>query len=81
MEREQHLLDEIEKTEKDRAKKKGVKILKTSGIIDAYEYLLNSLCQYGLPEGDLFEFAALTVLKYEKKQKLLKKKDLQNRLV
>ena len=29
--------------------------------------LLNSLCKNGLPTGDIFEFAALQVLKYEKK--------------
>ena len=74
------LKEEIEKVEKERNKKKGLKILKNSGILDAYEYLLESLCKYGLPTGDLYEFAALTVLKYEKKFKTLKKKELQDRL-
>lgn len=79
-EREMRLKEEIERTEKERNKKKGLKILKNSGILDAYEYLLESLCKYGLPTGDLYEFAALTVLKYEKKFKVLKKKELQDRL-
>ncbi len=61
-------------------KNKGLKILKNSGILDAYENLLESLCKYGLPTGDLYEFSALTVLKYEKKFKALKKKELQDRL-
>ena len=79
-EREMRLKEEIEKTEKERNKKKGLKILKNSGILDAYEHLLESLCKYGLPTGDLYEFSALTVLKYEKKFKLMKKKELQDRL-
>ena len=79
-EREMRLKDEIERVEKERSKKKGLKILKNSGILDAYEYLLESLCKYGLPTGDLYEFSALTVLKYEKKFKAMKKKELQDRL-
>jgi len=35
-EREQQLLEEIEKTEKERIRKKGLKVLKSSGILDAY---------------------------------------------
>jgi len=41
---------------------------------------LTSLCKYGLPTGDLYEFSALQVLRYEKKLKTQKKKDLDNRL-
>merc|ERR1712051_157253 len=69
-EREQALLEEIEKTEKERVKKKGLKVLKSSGILDAYQGLLVSLCKYGLPTEDLYEFSALTVLKHEKKIKV-----------
>jgi ribosomal protein S8 len=58
----------------------GLKVLKQSGIMDAYQYLLTQLCQYGLPTGDLYEFSALTVLRYEKKMKQKKKKDLEMRL-
>jgi len=73
-------LAEIEKTEKERIKKKGLKLLKTSGILDAYQYLLTSLCKYGLPTGDLYEFAALQILRYEKKLKSQKKKELEERM-
>jgi hypothetical protein len=37
----------------------GLKLLKNSGVLDAYQYLLTSLCKYGLPTGDLYEFSAL----------------------
>ena len=87
-------MDEIEKTEKERIRKKGkqfphrplisphvgLKTLKNSGIQDAYQHLLTSLCKYGLPTGDLYEFSALTILKYEKKLKAQKKKELEERL-
>ena len=79
-EREMRLKEEIERVEKERSKKKGLKILQNSGILDAYEYLLESLCKYGLPTGDLYEFSALTVLKYEKKFKTSKKRNLQEKL-
>lgn len=58
----------------------GVKTLKSSGILDAYDDLLKQLCRYGLPKGDLYEFSALSVLKYEKKLKTQKKKELDERL-
>ena len=59
---------------------KGLKVLKSSGILDAYQGLLVSLCKYGLPTEDLYEFSALTILKHEKKLKLQKKKELEERL-
>lgn len=58
----------------------GLKTLKNSGILDAYQNLLTQLCKYGLPTGDLYEFSALTVLKHEKKLKNQKKKELEERL-
>lgn len=58
----------------------GLKTLKQSGILDSYQYLLTSLCKYGLPTGDLYEFAALTVLRYEKKVKVQRKKELEERM-
>ena len=30
--------------------------------------LLKQLCKYGLPEGNVFEFAAKSIEKFEKKQ-------------
>jgi len=55
-------------------------VLKSSGILDAYQGLLVSLCKYGLPTEDLYEFSALTILKHEKKLKVLRKKELEERL-
>ena len=55
-------------------------MLKSSGVLNAYQDLLGSLCKYGLPTEDLYEFSALTVLKYEKKLKAQRKKDLEARL-
>jgi len=54
--------------------------LKSSGILDAYQGLLVSLCKYGLPTEDLYEFSALTILKHEKKLKVQRKKELEERL-
>lgn len=58
----------------------GLKVLKSSGILDAYQGLLVSLCKYGLPTEDLYEFSALTILKHEKKLKAQRKKELEDRL-
>jgi len=55
-------------------------VLKSSGILDAYQGLLVSLCKYGLPTEDLYEFSALTILKHEKKLKVARKKELEERL-
>lgn len=55
-------------------------MLKSSGILDAYQGLLVSLCKYGLPTEDLYEFSALTILKHEKKLKIQRKKELDERL-
>ena len=42
--------------------------------------VLRGLCEAGLPEGNVYEFAALRVLKFEKKFKAdKKKKDLELR--
>ena len=55
-------------------------MLKSSGILDSYQGLLVSLCKYGLPTEDLYEFSALTILKHEKKLKAQKKTELDKRL-
>ena len=54
--------------------------MKNSGILDGYQYLLTSLCKYGLPTGDLYEFSALQILRYEKKIKNEKKRVLEERI-
>ena len=41
---------------------------------------MTSLCKYGLPTGDLYEFSALQVLRHEKRLKSQKKKELDDRL-
>ena len=47
-----------------------VEILKRTGIVNAYEQFLRSICKNGLPEpSNVYEFAAQFVLKYEKKIK------------
>jgi hypothetical protein len=38
------------------------------------------LCKYGLPTGDLYEFSALQILRYEKKIKNDKKRMLDERI-
>ena len=42
--------------------------------------LLDTLIKYGLPQGDLLEFSAVTIQKYEKKLKHDKQKFLQERI-
>lgn len=39
-------------------------MLKLSGILDAYEQFLKTLCKYGLPTGDVYEFAAQQIEKF-----------------
>lgn len=46
-----------------------VQVLERSGILDAYEYFLRAICKNGLPEANIFEFAAQQILKYQKKVK------------
>ncbi|CAD8092017.1 unnamed protein product [Paramecium sonneborni] len=43
-------------------------ILNNSGVLAAYEYFLRKLCKDGFPNGNVYEFAAQAVLKYEKKK-------------
>lgn len=61
----------------------SVNILETSGMLDAYEYFLRAICKNGLPEANIFEFAAQQILKYQKKMKLKegKKEELNNRSI
>eukprot|EP01017_Pseudomicrothorax_dubius_P035200 TRINITY_DN489_c0_g1_i1.p1 TRINITY_DN489_c0_g1~~TRINITY_DN489_c0_g1_i1.p1 ORF type:complete len:302 (+),score=119.17 TRINITY_DN489_c0_g1_i1:65-970(+) len=49
----------------DQAKKEN--ILVSSGILGAYEYFLKQICKHGLPTGNVYEYAALQVQKYERK--------------
>jgi hypothetical protein len=63
--REKIMQEEKAAIEQERERKRGVKVLRSSGILDAYDYLLDQLIKHGLPKGDLLEYAAVTVQKYE----------------
>lgn len=43
-------------------------ILNNSGVLAAYEYFLRRLCKDGFPSGNVYEYAAQAVLKFEKKK-------------
>jgi len=44
-------------------------VIKSSGLLDAYEHFLRAICKNGLPTGDVFEFAAQQIEKFEKKKR------------
>lgn len=57
-----------------------VEKLKQTGIVNAYEQFLRSICKNGLPEpSNVYEFAAQFILKYEKKMR--EKKIRQNEIL
>jgi len=33
-------------------------LIKDTGLLEAYEQFLRTICKYGLPTGDIYEFAA-----------------------
>ena len=45
-------------------------VIKESGLLEAYELFLRAICKHGLPTGDVYEFAAQQIEKYEKKKKM-----------
>lgn len=45
-----------------------------SGMLEAYEYILRSLCKAGLPEGNIFDYTATKLMKFETKWKTDQKK-------
>jgi hypothetical protein len=45
-----------------------------SGMLEAYEYILRSLCKAGLPEGNVFDYTATKLMKFETKWKTDQKK-------
>ena len=51
-----------------------VNFLVNTGLLESYEYVLRSLCKAGLPDGNVYEYAALKMLKFEKKFKAEKRK-------
>ena len=43
-------------------------------MLEAYEYILRSLCKAGLPEGNIFDYTASKLIKFETKWKTEQKK-------
>ena len=70
MEREKVLEDEIERYEKDKFYKLGKKAIKKSGILEAYDHLIDDMMVNGFPKmklnGDLFEYAAFFLDKFNR---------------
>ena len=58
-----------EKLPQPRKVKNEEDIIKDSGLLEAYELFLRSLCKHGLPTGDIYEFAAQQMQKFEKKKR------------
>ena len=44
-------------------------MIRDTGLLEAYELFLRSICKHGLPTGDIYEFAAQQIEKYEKKKR------------
>ena len=59
---------------------KAQKILEEGGMLDAYKYVLSQLCRYGLPSGNIFDFASYHVKNFEKKWKEKKSKMLKEKI-
>jgi hypothetical protein len=66
---------------------KVINLLKNGGMLDAYECknllkldLMENLCKNNLPKGDLFEYAAYTILNFEKKWKQIKSNDKKQKI-
>ena len=59
---------------------KAQKILEEGGMLDAYKYVLSQLCRYGLPNGNIFDFASYHVKNFEKKWKEKKSKMLKEKI-
>ena len=43
--------------------------IKDVGLLEAYEIFLRAICKQGLPTGDIYEYAAQQVERYEKKKR------------
>ena len=68
---------EIDRTERERILKKGAKVLKSSGIYEAHQELMASLFNHGLPiDGDIYEYSALQIEKFQKQRIMKKNKEL-----
>lgn len=61
--------------------KKAHKLLKNNGMLDGYKYVLANICKDGLPQGNVFEYAAYLFSGYEKKWKALKSKEVKEKIM
>lgn len=72
IEREKQLKEQIEQYEREKDLARGKKAIKNSGILEAYDTLLEDLMKNGLPQlklnGDLFEYASFFIHKYHAKK-------------
>lgn len=72
LERERLLKEELEKHEREKDLQRGKKAIKASGIMEAYDLLIEDLMINGMPEmklnGDLFEYASFFVTKLHNKK-------------
>jgi hypothetical protein len=80
-------INDLQTDKKKTNDKKTLNILKNSGMLDAYKCnlvynidLMVNLCKNGLPSGDLFEYAAFTIVSYEKKWKKIKSKETKEKI-
>ena len=70
-EREQNLKKAQIRAHKDKIIKSGFQAIKNSGIMQAHQEIMLQLVQYNLPrKGNIYEFCANELLKYERKLKL-----------
>ena len=58
---------DIEITEKERIKKKQIRVLRSSGIYEAHTELMKDLAKHGCPKGNIYEFCASQLLVHEKR--------------
>ena len=74
----------VEKSQEDNRsplEKKSFRLLKNNGMLDGYKYVLANICKDGLPQGDIFEYAAYLFSSYEKKWKQLKSKEIKEKIM
>ena len=72
MEREKQLQEQMDAYEREKNLQRAKKAIKNSGILEAYDCLLDDIIKNGLPQlklnGDLFEYASFFIEKYHKKK-------------
>ena len=67
--------------EKNPLEKKAYKLLKNNGMLDGYKFVLENICKDGLPQGNVFEYAAFLFSSYEKKWKQIKSKEVKEKIM